>query len=74
MKDQLSRVIHATLNRLGVDLRLTRNLQAARERERAERQRQPWHLLQNYDVRTVLDIGAKALIIIPPNPSCYTWL
>ncbi len=59
MKTLLSRAIHALLNRFGLEIRLTRNHQAARERERAERQRQPWHLLQHYDVRTVLDIGAN---------------
>lgn len=59
MKDQLNLTIHSLLNRLGLEVRLTRNLQAARERERAERQREPWHLLRHYKIDTVLDIGAN---------------
>lgn len=59
MKDQLNLTIHSMLNRLGLEVRLTHNLQAAREHEKTERQRQPWRLLQHYDIRTVLDIGAN---------------
>ncbi|WP_093027217.1 FkbM family methyltransferase [Thiocapsa roseopersicina] len=59
MKNPFGQAVHTTLNRFGLELRLTRNLQAARERERAERQLEPWRLLQHYDVRTVLDIGAN---------------
>lgn len=59
MNDRFSRAIHTILNRLGLEVRLMRNLQAARVREEAERQRQPWHLLQHYDVRTVLAIGVN---------------
>lgn len=55
----LSRLAHAALNRLGIEVRLIRNLRAAQERQWREQEFESWRALQPVDFPVILDIGAN---------------
>jgi FkbM family methyltransferase len=55
----LSRLVKSTLHRVGLDVRLVRNVAGAAKKDWAEKWGQQWLFLQNYDIRTIVDVGAN---------------
>jgi FkbM family methyltransferase len=54
-----SRIAHRLLNMLGIEVRLLRNMRAARIAELRGREVEAWRLLESHQFRTILDIGAN---------------
>lgn len=54
-----SRIAHRLLNMLGIEVRLLRNMHAARLAELRGREVEAWRLLESHQFRTILDIGAN---------------
>lgn len=55
----MSRLLHAVLDRLGLEVRLVRNVRAAYEKSRRERELDCWRILQSHRFPLILDIGAN---------------
>lgn len=55
----LSRLVKGTLHRVGLDVRLVRNVAGAERKDWAEKWGQQWLFLRNYDIRTIIDVGAN---------------
>lgn len=51
--------MHALFNGFGFEVRLLKNLGKDAADKRAEMERQKWRVLANFDIKTVLDIGAN---------------
>ncbi len=55
----MSQTVHGLLNRCGIEVRLTRNLQAVKNHEREKAQLAPWQQLKQFNIQTIFDIGAN---------------
>lgn len=58
-RNDLSRVAHKLFNYLGLEIRLTENIRKAKRLEKEQRQLKQWQLLLNFDIQTIIDIGAN---------------
>jgi len=54
-----SRATHRLLNTIGVEIRLVRNIRAATEKQRRDRENLDWHVLGRRPFACILDIGAN---------------
>lgn len=59
LRGGMSRLLHAVLDRFGLEVRLVRNVRAAYEKSRRERELDSWRILQSHRFPLILDIGAN---------------
>lgn len=55
----MRKLIHKVLNKLGLELRLIRNVQAARQAQRDLEEIDKWRLLRHFNIGSILDVGAN---------------
>jgi FkbM family methyltransferase len=70
-------LLHRLLGRVGLEVHWRRNLEAARQRERQKKRLRPWELLRQYEIATVIDVGANvgqfAVLMRELLPEARVW-
>lgn len=75
--DRASAITHAVLNRMGVEVRLLKNIKRAQLKETLSEESENWRFLKNHRIDSVLDLGANegqfAKLIRRACPDALVW-
>lgn len=75
--NRASAITHAVLNRMGIDVRLLRNIKRAQATETLQQESENWRFLKNHCIDSVLDVGANegqfAQLIRRVCPDSLVW-